>query len=337
MRDTQKNRPEIPMANNRRKFKFDPLQPSLLNLPDGVVLYMMDFMDRSNAIKSILNLSCSSSYQTIFKPHLECYRLLKYVDDANYANAEMMVKRNPELMFQLATVDEKNPDNARIKITPLMQAFKNYDTHMWILFWEAIKHNPKFIYTFHKQRLTQIEHINLDSLFAEYENFLKLFHRWNNPSMYHPPTILADEKIIEAWRSLGRKQFLEIPKHMLKVPLCEPAFVWMESSFDANNSNRPSTTFFNKSTGFHIDLLNLTNSSTSKADRIFIRGDISQAIWMHWPGSHFARGYRGMLTMALQRDIQSFTRLFQRRKTELMESEKILEYVSMARTTSKQV
>jgi len=162
----------------------------------------------------------------LFQPVPESVKLLHCVKEANYIKAKELIKNNPQIMFQEASIDSHSET-----ISPLKLAFKLLDTYMWKkIFMDQIKNNPDMMESFNKQIHEQKEHVNLEPFFTAYDEYdaLNTIHLKD----------FQDEKVNydlqKAWLNIGKAQREReiLPRHMLKE-FCRSPYAWSKtSSFD---------------------------------------------------------------------------------------------------------
>ncbi|WP_133139229.1 hypothetical protein [Legionella genomosp. 1] len=252
-------------------FKYtSPLQYALeINHERMLALFEKYIKDNPEAREKFEN--CKKQF-----PPLDIYRLLDRVAHADYAEAEKLVKANPNLIFQHAIhysntqiIDpDQVPQGLDLKslygpaspeyISPLKLAFKNYDSYMWAMFLELTDNQEQFS----QQIKDQQEHYTIVPLLKAYDSYLAIFEeyreRYNNGTIETKKEI---EMILTAeFNKVGEEQ-KKMPRHMLLEifrPTLEgggrvavedqmifsPSFVWDEKhDFHIKENERPPLQF----------------------------------------------------------------------------------------------
>ena len=217
------------------KFKLEDLPPEIQK---DVIASHLDKQALGRLMQT------SKDMYTLFKKPLKSAKLLDFVTEANYTEAEKIVAVDPLLMFQSVLL--KYSDGKSESISPLKFAFKVYDTYMWEMFLGKIQKNSESMKCFLRQAEEQTEHVSLAPLFAEYDEYIKLIDPPGN-SMTALQGIML---------KIGKMQKEVLPFHMLKE-FCREGVYWRnDSKFDVRKMQRPGLCYiFNKSINSYIDLL----------------------------------------------------------------------------------
>ncbi len=169
-----------------------------------------------------------------FKVIPKAGRLLNNVVDADYEKVSNAIDKDPSLMFE--PVSFVYSDGSSERISPLKYAFKVYDTYMWMMFYEKIKDNPKWVEQFRKQELEQSEHIDLAPFFAASKEFETQHKCWQRGKISEE----SDEKNRLAWIKYGAAQHKYLPLHVVKEMAREGDTWRVNSTFDINARPAPS-------------------------------------------------------------------------------------------------
>ncbi|MCE3046434.1 hypothetical protein [Legionella sp. 16cNR16C] len=157
----------------------------------------------------------------------DSYRLIELVAESDYDGVEKIIKVNPELMFKHVIYDSENQlilpiTGEKYKaiyqevcpeyISPLKLAFKNYDSHMWSMFYELIKEDPRRLELFKRQNEEQNELYDIGPLLNAYDQYLLICEEIHKN---HSETGQIQEDVLtQSFNEVGLKQ-RNAPRHLL--------------------------------------------------------------------------------------------------------------------------
>ncbi|WP_133140554.1 hypothetical protein [Legionella genomosp. 1] len=157
----------------------------------------------------------------------DSYRLIERVAESDYDGVEKIIKVNPELMFKHVIYDPENQlilpiTGEKYKaiyqaacpeyISPLKLAFKNYDSHMWSMFYELIKEDPRRLELFKRQKEEQNELYDIGPLLNAYDQYLLIceeIHK-NHSEIGQ----IQEDVLTQSFNEVGLKQ-RNAPRHFL--------------------------------------------------------------------------------------------------------------------------
>jgi len=190
---------------------FSELQ--LIKLTNEAVKISLPYLD----IQSKCRLSATSkNFHTFFQPHLSDTKLLHFTIKANWKKIHELSVKNPESIFKTQT--DRNQEGDIITISPLQYACMVYDTHARRIFFEVIKHNKEWVATFIQQASEGKSHLNLNLLFAAYDNYQLKYEAFLKKTM-------SREELLISIAQLGKIQSEILPWHLLRH-IANPKLSW---------------------------------------------------------------------------------------------------------------
>lgn len=220
---------------------------------------------------------------------------------ADYQKAEELLRNDPSLMFRPIHQAEGNE-----LLTPLTYAFKVYDTALWKMFYEPVKHDSTLKALFIKQAQDPIDPVDLNPLFEAYETFLQAMDARTTHE-------ISDSALDEAWRQIGTAQRSTLPIHM------QMEFSRKEKTWNTNSSFEVQTRIHPK----NCSIWNYDGSLTKSLPALWAGNEWGNSYSLtrgHGQRCLFTPSIRGLgLIPSVRLDLAIFRRLLETRKNDLTE------------------
>ncbi|WED42048.1 hypothetical protein [Legionella cardiaca] len=185
--------------------------PNQTKIPDLALWLVGDNYLNNNKLRDVfLSSKIGASF---FQPHVHAAGLIKLIHHANYQEIVRVITQDPSLMFTHVHSDEYPK-----KISPLKYVIKILDTDLLNVFFNAIKDNNQYLSQFLQQAEEQKEYINFPALFAEYEEFFKIFDAYRSDG-------LSEDALKAAYARLGLSQREHLPIYLIQL-MCHPQPWW---------------------------------------------------------------------------------------------------------------
>jgi hypothetical protein len=169
--------------------------------------YLKGVFMRQDSEKSPLDFLFLRAKPEKFETNLSnpAFQLMDLVNNFNYRDAKLFAKKNPHCIFQKITCTFHGNTTEK---SPLQQAFWNYDSYTWDMFYEIAKDNPACFESYKVQLTEMNEHFNIKPLHERYDEYIS-----KCPQHFAPESIETNECLLRTQKI--REEQDRLPKHFI--------------------------------------------------------------------------------------------------------------------------